>query len=164
MYSHQYTVIWALKVKKQQKPISLHHGLCGYELDGEAFEAPQSGSPLAGLPGASLPSIAPPQTSKRGRPSSPYMSASESMPLAAWTLWYQNSPETLSLKKCPSRPWFRVWREGKERLRMERGETQGSRSITWREREMINVLASCVCSATAIGYGHTIWSWPANKY
>lgn len=61
--------------KNKTKKINLHHGLCGYELEGEAFEAPQSRSPLAGLPGVSLPSIVPPQTSKRGRPSSPHMSA-----------------------------------------------------------------------------------------
>lgn len=50
----------------------------------------------------STPIPLPLRTSERGRPASPYMSTSDSMPLAASKLWYQNSPGSLCLKNAPA--------------------------------------------------------------
>lgn len=97
-YIHTYIVRWAPTIWN----VSLPNGSGGSELEGERLRLI---SPVEIAPGRAT-ECPPPhcslQTSERGRPSSPYMSTSESMPLAASKLWYQNSPGSLCLKNAPA--------------------------------------------------------------
>lgn len=108
-------------------------------------------SPVETAPGRATEHPPPPiplplQTSRRGRPASLYMSTSDSMPLAASKLWYQNSPGSLCLKNAPAD----LGSEDRGREKKERGwkerKHKRTRVLSGKKTKDFYVIAQC-CSA-----------------